>query len=254
VLGLESFSPPQGCFLKAFYKFLLRSRFPGHLSPSNPHQTFSQQIPLQDVLESPVKKVAILAFASAAFLLGSAHAQQMDATFGFNAVHATSASQASSSYSQQSIGGGLTPSVGADFLIRHNFGVGAELSWRASQNQYVIPGTGQTVPFRPFFYDFNGIWLPHLSVTNRVAPELMAGIGGENTRFYVAPSCGSGCQNYATSNHFMGHFGGGLRLYMTHNLFVRPEAHVYLIHNNNEFSSPYATRFGASIGYTLGGR
>jgi hypothetical protein len=199
-----------------------------------------------------VKRVTLLAIFSLITLLGTANAQQMDAFFGFSAVHATSAADASSKYSPQSIGGGLTPSVGADFLIRHNFGVGAEFSWRGSKATYQ-PLTF-AIPYRPFFYDFNAIWLPRLSVSNRVAPELMAGIGGENTRFYVAPSCGTNCQNYATSNHFLGHFGGGLRLYMTHNLFVRPEAHVYLIHNNNEFSSPYATRFGASIGYTLGGR
>jgi hypothetical protein len=189
---------------------------------------------------------------STAALLGSAQAQQMDAALGFNAVHATSASQASSGYTAQSIGGGLTPSVSADFLLKHNFGVGVEMSWRGSKNEYLIPGTNQRVPFRPFFYDFNGVWAPR--VTEHFSPEVMAGIGGVNTRFYVAPSCGSGCQNYATTNHFLGHFGAGLRFYVTHNLFVRPEAHVYLVHNNNQFSSPYATRYGASIGYTLGGR
>lgn len=198
-----------------------------------------------------MKKGTLLVIFSIAALLGAGHAQQMDAAFGFGTIHATSASQASSSYTPQSIGGGLTPSISADFLLRHNFGINGELSWRASRNEYVIPLTTQTIPFRPFFYDFNAIWVPR--VTERFSPEVMAGIGGENTRFYVAQSCGSGCQNYATSNHFLGHVGGGLRFYVTRNLFVRPEAHLYLVHNNNEFSSPYATRFGASIGYTLGG-
>src|SRR5258708_31528656 len=145
-------------------------------------------------------------------LLGAANAQQMDAFFGLSAVHATSAADASSSYSPQSIGGGLTPSVGADFLIRHNFGVGAEFSWRGSKATYQ-PLTFPK-PYRPFFYDFNAIWLPHLSVSSRVAPELMAGVGGENTRFYVAPSCGTNCQKYATSNPFFGHFGRGALFYI----------------------------------------
>lgn len=191
---------------------------------------------------------AILCIAA---LAGAAHAQQLDAAFGFGTVHATSAANASSNYYPQSLGGGLTPSFSADFLLKHNFGIGAELSWRASRNNYQI-SSFSSIPFRPFLYDINAIWVPR--VTERFSPEVMAGIGGENTRFYVAPSCGINCQNYATSNHFLGHFGGGLRFYMTRNLFVRPEAHVYLIHNNNEFSSPYATRFGASIGYTLGGK
>lgn len=196
-----------------------------------------------------MKKVTFLVAFSFVALLGAAQAQQLDGFFGFNAVHATSASQASSNYSAQSIGGGLTPSAGADFMLRHNFGVGAEFAWRGSKANYQpFPG----IAYRPFFYDFNAVWLPRLS--DRIRAEAMAGIGGENTRFYVAPSCGTNCQNYVTTNHFLGHFGGGVRFYVTHSLFVRPEAHVYLVHNNNQFSSPYATRFGASIGYTLGGR
>ena len=49
----------------------------------------------------------------------------------------------------------------------------------------------------------------------------------------------------------MGHFGGGFRYYFHGHFFVRPEAHLYMIHNNLEFSSPYATRFGVSLGYTF---
>lgn len=197
-----------------------------------------------------MKKAISLAVVTIATLLGTVGAQQVDAAFGFNAVHATSAADASSSYSPQSIGGGLTPSFSADFLLTHHLGVGAEVSWRASRNVYQ-PNT-VNIPYRPFFYDFNAIWAP--PVNKYITPELMAGIGGANTRFYVAQSCGINCQNYATTNHFLGHFGGGVRLYVKGNFFVRPEAHWYWVHNNNEFSSPYATRFGASIGYTFGGR
>jgi hypothetical protein len=203
-------------------------------------------------LESLVRKVtflAILGFTSFAALCGASHAQQMDAAFGFNAVHATSAGNAASNYSAQSLGGGLTPSFSADFLLKHNFGVGAELSWRGSKATYAPVSN---ISYRPFFYDFNAVWAPR--VTRYFSPEVMAGIGGENSRFYVAPSCGLNCQNYVTTNHFLTHLGGGLRFYVARNFFVRPEAHWYYIHNNNQFSSPYATRFGASIGYSFGGR
>lgn len=197
-----------------------------------------------------MRKVTLLGVFSVVAMLGAVHAQQVDAAFGFNAVHATSAADASSSYSQQSIGGGLTPSFSADFLLKHNLGVGAEFSWRGSKATYQ-PLTVD-VQYRPFFYDFNGVWAPR--ITRSISPELMAGIGGENTRFYVAPSCGTNCQNYVTSNHFLTHLGGGVRFYFARNFFVRPEAHFYYVHNNNQFSSPYATRYGASIGYTFGGR
>ena len=36
----------------------------------------------------------------------------------------------------------------------------------------------------------------------------------------------------------MGHFGGGIRYYIYGHFFVRPEAHLYMIHNNQEFSLP----------------
>jgi hypothetical protein len=49
----------------------------------------------------------------------------------------------------------------------------------------------------------------------------------------------------------MGDFGAGLKLYPTHNFFIRPEAKLYLVTNNQLFSSSYATRVGASIGYTF---
>jgi hypothetical protein len=201
-----------------------------------------------------MKKATLLAIFCVSSILGAtAYGQQVDAAIGFNAVTARSASDAPSNYSQQSVGGGLTPSVSFDALLVHNLGVNAEFSWRARQNLYQPSVYGGSVPFRPLFYDFNAIWAPNLS--KHFTPEVMAGIGAESTRFYNSSSCGfAGCTNYSSTNHFLGHFGGGIRYYVRGNLFVRPEAHVYLVHNNNLFSSPYATRYGVSLGYTFGRR
>ncbi len=49
----------------------------------------------------------------------------------------------------------------------------------------------------------------------------------------------------------MGHVGGGVRLFVTKSIFIRPEAHLYIVHNNVEFSGSRVTRFGASIGYAF---
>ena len=51
----------------------------------------------------------------------------------------------------------------------------------------------------------------------------------------------------------MGDFGGGIRLYPYGNFFVRPELRLYLINNNQEFSSSHLVRYGVSIGYAFGG-
>jgi len=88
-----------------------------------------------------------------------------------------------------------------------------------------------------------------------VAAELSAGIGAESTRFYTNyVTCSAiSCTNYATSTHFLGQFGGGLKLYARGGLFVRPEVHVYAVKNNFEYTSNIVVRYGASIGYTFGG-
>lgn len=175
----------------------------------------------------------------------SAHAQ-FDAAFGVSTV---TAPRGTSSFGFQlpSLAGGAYPAFGATILLKKQFGVGGEVSWRASQNVY-----GGFQPYRPILYDFNAVYAPRMGKT--FGADLMAGIGGEDLRFYQPFfSCGfTGCTNYISSNHFLGHFGAGIRYYVYGNLFIRPEAHLYIIHNNVEFNSAYAGRFGVSIGYRFG--
>ena len=195
-----------------------------------------------------MKRLAVIAVAGLFCWLGQpAHGQQISAAFGVSTVTAPSASSASGNYSQQSLTGGAYPSFSAGVMLKRNFGINGEISWRASQAVYQ-----GFQPFRPIFYDFNGVFAPRVS-KNAVA-ELMAGIGAETSHFYQPYySCGfAGCTNYTSSNHFLGHFGAGLRVYVRGGLFVRPEAHLYLVNNNVEFSSARVARFGASIGYTFG--
>lgn len=177
----------------------------------------------------------------------SAHAQQFDVAFGLSTVTAPSASAATGNFTPQTLGGGTYVGFSGDYLFWHNIGAQGEINWRASQNLY-----GGFQPFRPLFIDFNGIWVPHVS--NRVQPELKAGIGVTSLRFYTPYfNCSfTGCTNYSSTNHFMGDLGAAVRLYVWGHMFVRPEAQLYLIHNNVEFSSGHAERLGVSIGYTFG--
>lgn len=180
---------------------------------------------------------------------GTAHGQQIDVAFGMNALTAPSAGSASGSYFPQSLRGGAFPSFSGDFLFFHHLGIGAEVSWRGSRSFY--QGFGSQ-PFRPLLYDFSAVWAPRLAKS--FSPELMAGIGVESIRFYQNfIICNiTTCTNYVSSNHFLGHFGAGIRWYVVPHVFLRPEAHIYLIRNNFEFSSAHATRFGMSIGFTFG--
>jgi Outer membrane protein beta-barrel domain len=194
-----------------------------------------------------LKKVGLLMLLIVPFLIvGTVQAQQLDVAFGVGTLTAPSASSATGDHNPVSLTGGAYPAVSAGVLLNKHFGVGGELAWRASQNLYA-----GFQPYRPLFYDFNGIYAPKLG--KHVTAELMAGIGWESLRFYQGfTTCGAiSCTDFVSSNHFMGHFGGGLRYYFYGHFFVRPEAHLYLINNNQEFSSSRATRFGVSLGYTF---
>ena len=193
-----------------------------------------------------MRKLSLIAVLILPFIIqGMVHAQQFDVAFGVGTLTAPSASSATGSHQPVSLTGGAYPVVSADLLLKHQFGVGGELAWRGSQNLYA-----GLQPYRPLFYDFGGIYAPKLG--SHAAGELSAGIGWESLRFYQGTSvCGFTCTDFVSSNHFMGHFGAGLRYYFRGHFFVRPEADVYLINNNQEFSSSRATRFGVSLGYSF---
>lgn len=195
------------------------------------------------------KLILILALLSFCVFNRTASAQQIDAAFGFSSLSSASG-KTSNGLFFPTVGGGAYPGFSADFLLRHRLGLEGEVFWRASQNLY-----GGFQPYRPIFYSFNAIWAPKLA--KPLTAELLAGVGGESLRFYTpVGNCGffSGCTNYVSSNHFMGNFGAGVRAYFWRNAFIRPEARVYLINNNVEFSSNYAIRYGVSLGYSFGGR
>ena len=182
-------------------------------------------------------------------LAGSAQAQKVDFAFGLSTLSAPSANNANGvDHQPVSLDGGAYPGVSGDVLFLHNFGVGAELFWKASQSSYA----GQGFNYRPLFYDFNAVYSPRLA--KRTYLELVGGIGAESARFYTGTVCGIyNCSNYQSSNHFNVDVGGGLKLYPMGGFFIRPEARFYFVNNNLEFSSNHLTRYGISIGYTFGG-
>jgi hypothetical protein len=205
--------------------------------------------------EGDLRKLSTVAILLGFFLIaGSAYGQQFDVAFGLGGVHApsttfTTVNGLSVRTVSLSQGGGVYPTFSGDFLFHKNFGVGAEVSWRATRTDFagIV-----SAPYRPLFYDVNAVYAPRFS---RISPELLAGIGAESLRFYqnfINCSAFGGCTNYTSSNHLMGVLGGGVRLYVWGHMFVRPEVRAYLIRNNVEFNSNHAIRYGASIGYTFG--
>jgi len=199
--------------------------------------------------------LSALTFISAGLLLVSlstpAQAQRMDFAVGFNAMTAPPASDAEGNHAPVSLTGGLYPSFSAGFVMFKNLGFQGEFAWRGGRADW-----RGVQPYRPMFYDFNAMYQPRIA--KGIYFEGLAGIGGMSTRFYTPTEICDPfvCHNYVTVNHFMGHFGAGIKAYPSKKigLFVRPEAHLYLIHDNQEFSSGRAVRFGISLGYTFGER
>lgn len=187
----------------------------------------------------------LLALAPAVF------AQSGDIAFGASGLIAAKPSSFdinSGNFFAPTMGGGTYLGFTGDFLLKHHLGVEGEVQWRAHQNLY----QGYQ-PYRPLFFDFGGIWASRFG--KYFGAELTAGIGASSTRFYTGYETCSfvSCTDYTSSNHFMGAFGGGIKLYPTKNIFIRPELRYYAIHNNVEFAGNNAIRAGISIGYTFGG-
>lgn len=194
------------------------------------------------------KQLGVVTMIWLVLMVAPVYAQQVDVAFAGSTL-------VSSGTSFNSFGlvpsehGGTYVGFNGDVLVKGHLGVQGEVNWRASQGLY-----GGTFPYRPVFWDFNAIYARRFSP--RVGAEVLAGIGGESIRLYQGQfNCDfyGNCTNYVSSNHFMGDVGAGIRLYVFHNVFVRPEARLYMIHNNVEFSSGFPLRVGASIGYTFGG-
>jgi hypothetical protein len=181
-----------------------------------------------------------------------ASAQQGDIMIGGGTLLSSSPATGVGNFQQPAEKGGAYINISGDVVtFKHRIGFGVETAWRASQGNY--PDFEDTT-YRPILTDFNGVFQP--KITKKIGADLFGGIGVASTRFYVpeVTSCSyfSGCINYSSSDHFMEDLGGGIRYYVWHHVFVRPEIHYYHIQNNVEFNSNNVFRVGGSIGYTIG--
>jgi hypothetical protein len=195
-----------------------------------------------------LRRFALIVSASTVLLVASfTHAQQIDIAVGDNAILSAKYSGSSQAYLPPGEKGGAYPSFSADVIFKNRLGFSGEVAVRAKQGLY-----NNYQPFRPILYDFNALFAPQFG--EKITAEFMAGVGGESLRFYNANgncSYPTGCIIHVSSNHLLVHVGGGVRYYFWHSFFVRPEAHLYWIHNNTQFNSNYVGRVGASIGYTF---
>lgn len=151
--------------------------------------------------------------------------------------------------------GGVFLSIGGDIMAKQSIGFGAEYSWRATRLNY---GPAESITARPIFYDFNAIWHPYTK-DSKIIPEFQGGIGGSDTKFYesgsecVEPGACTTINEYiASANHFQVHGAAGVRIFVTPNVFIRPQVDVHYVRNYEEFGSNLVPQFMISVGYESG--
>jgi len=196
---------------------------------------------------------AVLIFASvfattfAIVFATPAQAQQFDVAGGAGLLFSEKNPTASEAYPPPAEKGGIYPSVSILRTFKNRYGYSAEFSTAYKQQMY-----NGFQPYRPFFYDVNAVFAPHMA--KRTDADFMAGFGGQTVLFYTQyGACGfaTGCVPRFNSNHFLFHVSASVSYTVWRRFFVRPEAHYYRILNNGDFYSGNVFRLGASIGYSF---
>ena len=154
-------------------------------------------------------------------------------------------------YSTPSLSGAFM-NLGGGIMVTPRFGFGGEFSFQPGKSDYA------GLSYRPMFYEFNGIYHPAKSA-KRVVPEIQAGLGGVNLKFYYnQQDCNAftGCSNSSSylqsSNHFQLHAGAGVSLFVTPNIYVKPQFDLHWVHNFFQFGSNLVPQYGVSVGYRFG--
>jgi hypothetical protein len=202
-------------------------------------------------------RVTTLLFFSPFAAVNFAHAQGGSVYFGVGTATDSSSNQlvdtfgTGNPYRTPKMTGSFG-TVGAEAMFRSYLGFGGEATFRFRQGPYA------GLNYRPTFYDFNAIFMP-LPKATRVVPEFQAGLGGAKLSFYYSQqfcSVFAGCQTsnsyLLSSNHFQLHASAGLRIYVTRNTFIRPQADLHYVPNFFQFGSNRVPQYSLAIGYTFG--
>jgi hypothetical protein len=184
-----------------------------------------------------------IAFSVLLIFIGSfANAQsRFDFSFGMGSAQVGSANKfiinpTTGSIAQTPHMEGVFGTIGGGVMLEPSYGFGAQVSFRFAQGDYASYG------YRPIFYDFNGIWTPQVS--KAVVPEVQAGLGGVNLRFYDStnpyydPNTGRTSTFAGSSNHFQLHAAAGLRFKVKSHIYIRPQFDYHWVTNlTDEFGS-----------------
>jgi hypothetical protein len=189
---------------------------------------------------------------------GLAQAQSsLDVHLGVSGVHDKSTGQLVDTFGDGNLYNtssldGVFMNFGAGVMINKRFGFGGDFSFKPGKKDYA------GLQYRPFFYELNGIVHP-LTTSKRIVPEIQAGLGGMNMKFYYnQQNCTIvGCVNQSSyiqsANHFQLHGGVGVSVFVTNNIYVRPQFDIHYVPNlTDQFNSNWVPQYGVMVGYRFG--
>jgi len=167
-----------------------------------------------------------------------------------------------------------TPSLSAfmmgfqmNLILWKHFGAGFNMDIQPVKQNYAVLETAaisQGVPeidlqSRISFYDIDAVYQPYTS--KKAAIQLKGGLSIANLKFYENESganavIGSFNQSqYAgSSNHVGAAFGGGVQIFVTDHVFLRPEFVGHYIRNLSQFGSNFVKTEMVTVGYSWGDR
>jgi hypothetical protein len=139
-----------------------------------------------------------------------------------------------------------------DAMLNKRFGFGGELTFTPGRSNY------GPLLYRQEFYDFNGLFEPYSN--KHMALRVEGGIGGAHTGFAVSGSecagvavCSNYVESFAGANHFQEHASVGVQIYLTHNIFIRPQFDYRNVSNfTTIFGRDSVLQGGVWVGYNFG--
>lgn len=179
-------------------------------------------------------------------------AQEVAAYWGFGSAYDSSNGSQIETFSDGTLYrtpglGGFFMTAGASVFVSKQVGIGADLSWRATQGDYA------GLQYRPSIYSFDGIYRPAKWSTKRREPEFRAGLGGARVRYSFddQAACNQipGCPD---STHFQVHLAAAMRWYVTDHIFLRPALDVHYVNNLSEFGNNWVPQYSVGVGYSFG--
>lgn len=205
-----------------------------------------------------MRTAKFLLFCAVPFLFANfAAAQSVDAYLGLGTAMASSNNVPTDTFGDGVIYypprmGGSFLYFGGDFMFSPHLGVGVETSFRSTQGSYA------GLNYKPTFYDFNAVYHP-MGGNKRIVPELQAGIGGVNLKFYynqqycdTFAGCSTSNTYLESSNHFQVHMMAGIAFYVKGGFFVRPQVDIRYVSNFFQFGTNWVPEYGAVVGYSFG--